>query len=117
MSELRAIADSLDGILKSKGIEKYQYTLSQSEKQELNLENGQFKLMRTVFNNTSGLSIFLGTKNGSVSGNDITPEGLEKLVVDGIAAAESADEDPCHDIAPDQGKNEFRQGVYEPDLD
>ncbi|MBQ6576024.1 MAG: TldD/PmbA family protein, partial [Lachnospiraceae bacterium] len=108
---------SFDGMLKSNNIQKYTYTLTQSEKQELNLENGDFKLMRTVFNNTGNLRVFLGTKMGAVSGNDITVEGLKKLITDGIAAAESAEEDPCHDIAPDQGKDVFRQGVYEPDMD
>ncbi len=110
-------ADVMDGILKDKKIEKYTYTLSKSEKQELNLENGGFKLLRTVFNNSGSLRVFLGEKMGSVSGNDITDEGLRKLADDGIAAAESASEDPCHDIAPDQGKDVFRQGVYEPDMD
>ena len=117
MDDLRMTADVMDGILKDKKIEKYTYTLSKSEKQELNLENGGFKLLRTVFNNSGSLRVFLGEKMGSVSGNDITDEGLEKLADDGIAAAESASEDPCHDIAPDQGKDVFRQGVYEPDMD
>ncbi|MBO4505491.1 MAG: hypothetical protein J5728_03605, partial [Lachnospiraceae bacterium] len=117
MSGLREIADRFDGIIKSRNLEKYSYTLSESEKQELNLENGEFKLMRTVFNNNGNIKVFLGTKMGMVSGNDITEEGLNKLVDDGIAAAESATEDPAHDIAPDQGKDVFRQGVYEPDLD
>ena len=107
----------MDGILKDKKIEKYSYTFSQSEKQELNLENGGFKLLRTVFNNSGSLKVFLGPRMGSVSGNDITEEGLNKLADDGIAAAESASEDPCHDIAPDQGKDVFRQGITEPDMD
>ena len=117
MDNLRSTADIMDGILKDKKIEKYTYTLSQSEKQELNLENGGFKLLRTVFNNSGSIRVFLGAKMGSVSGNDITEEGLKKLVDDGILAAESASEDPCHDIAPGQGNDVFRQGVYEPDMD
>ncbi len=117
MDNLRATADFFDGILKDKKIDKYTYTISKSEKQELNLENGGFKLLRTVFNNSGSLRVFLGAKMGSVSGNDITEEGLKKLVDDGIAAAESASEDPCHDIAPDQGTDLFRQGIYEPDMD
>jgi PmbA protein len=117
MSELRNIADAFDGMLAANKIAKYTYTLTQSEKQELNLENGDFKLMRTVFNNTGSLRVFLGSKMGAVSGNDITEAGLKKLIADGLAAAESAEEDPCHDIAPDQGKDVFRQGACEPDLD
>ena len=117
MSEIRQVADEFEAALKDKKVEKYTFTVSQSEKQELNVENGGFKLMRTVFSNSANVSIFLGNKKGSVSGNDVTKEGLEKLVADGIAAAESADEDPCNDFAPDQGKDVFRQGVLEPDMD
>ena len=113
----RAAADFLDGILREQKIEKYSYFLNQSEKQELNLENGGFKLMRTVFNNTTSVKVFTGAKMGSAGGNDMTEEGLRKLVDEARAAAESASEDPCHDIAPDQGKELFRRGIYEPDMD
>ena len=117
MESLQSTADLMDGILKEKGLEKYTYTLSSSEKQELNIENGAFKLLRTVFNNSGSLSVFLGEKKGSVNGNDISEEGLRKLADDGIEAAKSASDDPCHDIAPDQGKDVFRQGIFEPDMD
>ena len=72
----RAAADFLDGILREQKIEKYSYFLNQSEKQELNLENGGFKLMRTVFNNTTSVKVFNGTKMGSAGGNDMTEAGL-----------------------------------------
>ncbi len=115
--DIKAAAAVLDGILKEQEIEKYSYTLSESEKQELNLENGGFKLMRTVFNNGGSVRVFLGGRKGSANGNDLTDAGLRKLAGEAKAAAESASEDPCHDIAPDQGKDVFRQGIYEPDLD
>ena len=114
---VRELADLFDRMLSGSGMEKYTYTLSQSEKQELNLENGGFKLMRTVFNNSGSLRVFLGEKMGNASGNDLTEEGLQKLIGEARAAAESATDDPCHDIAPDQGNDVFRQGVYEPDMD
>lgn len=117
MSDIRNTADIFDRVLEDKKIQKYTYTLSESEKQELNVENGSFKLLRTVFNNSGYLKVFDGSKMGAVSGNDISKEGLEKLAADGIAAAESASEDPCHDFAPDQGKDVFRQGIHEPDMD
>ncbi len=117
MNELKNRADRLDRILAENGAGKYTYTLSESEKQELNVENGSFKLMRTVFNNSGSLKIFADHRMGTASGNDITEEGLQKLAKDAAAAAESSPEDPCHDIAPDQGKDVFRQGTQEADLD
>ena len=89
----RAAADFLDGILREQRIEKYSYFLNQSEKQELNLESGEFKLMRTVFNNTTSVKVFYGTKMGSAGGNDMTEEGLRKLADEARAAAESASEE------------------------
>ena len=117
MSEIRALADRLDQMLADAGNGKYTYTLSESEKQELNVENGGFKLMRTVFNNSGSLKVFSGARMGAANGNDLTEEGLAKLIADASAAAESSPEDPCHDIAPDQGKDVFRQGTDAPDLD
>ena len=115
--ELKKAADFLDGILREQKIEKYGIFVNQSEKQELNIENGGFKLLRTVFNNAVSVKVFSGTKMGSAGGNAMTEEGLRKVVSEAKAAAESASEDPCHDIAPNQGKELFRRGIYEPDME
>ncbi len=117
MNEMREVADLFDNILKDKKLEKYTYVLVQSEKQEINVENGEFKLMRTVFDYYTSLKVFMNNKMGSASGNDLSKEALIKLAEDSESAAQSSPEDPCHDIAPDQGKEVFRQGVYEPDMD
>lgn len=117
MSKMMMTADLMERILAEAKIAKYSFTVSESEKQEINVLNGDFKLMRTVFNNTAALKVFSGNRMGSVNGNDITEEGLRKLAADGIAAAESSPEDDCHDIAPDQGTDVFRQGTENADLD
>lgn len=117
MNEMREVADLFDNILKDKKLEKYTYVLVQSEKQEINVENGEFKLMRTVFDYYTSLKVFKDNKMGSASGNDLSKEALVKLAEDSESAAQSSPEDPCHDIAPDQGKEVFRQGIYEPDMD
>ncbi|MCR5556208.1 MAG: TldD/PmbA family protein [Butyrivibrio sp.] len=117
MNELREVADLFDDILKDKKIEKYNYVLVQSGKQELNVENGEFKLLRTVYDYYTSLKVYKDNKMGSSSGNDLSREALVKLAEDSDSAAQSSPEDPCHDIAPDQGKEVFRQGIYEPDMD
>ena len=117
MNELRKKADELDRMLEAAGIGRRSYTLSESEKQELNVENGDFKLMRTVFNQSGSLKVFLDRRMGVANGNDLTEEGLARMIRDSRAAAESSPEDPCHDLAPDQGKDVFHQGVQEPETD
>ena len=55
MSEFRVLADRFEQMLAAENISKYSFCLTESEKQELNVENGSFKLMRTVFNNNIAL--------------------------------------------------------------
>ncbi len=117
MSELRKTADRFENIIKSHDLVKYTFSLTQSEKQEFNIEHGDFKLLRTVYSNRASLDVYLGTRMGSANGTDITDEGLEALVADATAAAQSSPEDPAHDFAPDQGRHERTQGTVDPDLD
>ena len=117
MANIRDIADSFDKIIKDKGIEKYKYTLTESEKRELNVENGEFKLFRTVFSNSGSIKVFKDNKIGSASGNDLSEEALESFAADALAAAESSPEDPAHDIAPYVEPHIFKQGILEPDID
>ena len=117
MSELNRKADRLEEILKSCAVSKYAFSLRESEKQELNTEGSDFKLMRTVFGGGASLSVFREGRKGSVSGNDLSEEGLQALVQNALDASESAPEDAAHDIAPDQGIHEFRQGALEADFD
>lgn len=115
--DVREQASLLEKILKEQGTEKYTYVLVLSEKQELNVESGDLKLMRTTFNRYGSVRIYDHDRMGSVSGNDLSEAGLRKLASDALTASESAEEDPCHDLAPSQGSDVFRQGVYEPDMD
>ncbi|MCR5728251.1 MAG: TldD/PmbA family protein [Lachnospiraceae bacterium] len=117
MSNLRETADLFDKIIKDTGITKYKYTVTNSEKRELNLEAGDFKLFRTVFSNSGSIKVFKDNKIGSASGNDISEEGLKGLASDALAAAESSPEDPAHDIGPKVEPHVFKQGVLEPDID
>ena len=69
MSKMMMTADLMERILAEAKIAKYSFTVSESEKQEINVLNGDFKLMRTVFNNTAALKVFSGNRMGSVNGN------------------------------------------------
>ena len=117
MSDIFAIAGSLTEELEKRKVEKYSFTVSESEKNEFNVENGSFTLLRTVLGSSASAAVFLGSRKGTVSGNDVSPEGLSLLADSAVAAASSAPEDPCHDLAPDQGSDVFRCGIREPDLD
>ena len=117
MNELASRAGRFDRILADRGIGKYAYTLSESEKRELNVYSGEFRLMRTVFDNAASLKVFADGRMGSAGGADLSDEGLAALAEDAMAAAESSPEDPCHDIAPRAESEAFRQGAEEPDME
>lgn len=116
MSELKRYAQILKEKLSGSDITKYSYELSESEKTEFNLENGEFSLMRTVFGKSAGLSVFKGKKKGSSRGNDLTEEGLAVLTEEASLSADSSVDDDCNDIAGCEGECSFKNGNGKPDM-
>lgn len=117
MKSIREISQIVENVLASNGISKYDYRLIEKEKRELNAENGEFSLLRTLFDNSAVITVYKDGKHGVVSGNDFSDEGIAALVASAISSADSAIADPAHDIAPKQMKEAFRQGVCKPDFD
>ena len=117
MKSIRKIAERIEAGFASKGIKKYSYRLVEKETRELSAENGEFSLLRTLFDNTATLSAFKSGKNGIVRGNDFSDSGIDALVQSAVLSAEAAVKDPAHDIAPEQEAAKFRQGCLRPDFD
>ena len=116
MKSIRKIAERIEAGFASKGIKKYSYRLVEKETRELSAENGEFSLLRTLFDNTATLSAFKSGKNGIVRGNDFSDSGIDALVQSAVLSAEAAVKDPAHDIAPEQEAAKFRQGCLKPDF-
>lgn len=117
MKDLHKIADQMQAFLKEEGIEKYALQVIESEKQEMNAEYGHFSLFRTVIDQSVVVEAYIGSRKGSVRGNDATEEGLRKLAEEAKLSAQSAEEDPANDFAPDEGRECFEKGALEPDMD
>ena len=117
MKSIRKTAERIEAGFASKGITKYSYHLVEKETRELSAENGEFSLLRTLFDNNATLSAFKKGRNGIVSGNDFSDEGIDALVQSAVLSAEAAVKDPAHDIAPAQKPAKFRQGCLKPDFD
>ena len=117
---MKSVFNTTDKIvpeLKAENIAKYALSASKKEKKEFNLDGESFTLLRTTFDNNVSVTVFDGTKCGSVVGNDISDEGIRNLVKSAIDAARSAEDDPAKDIAPSEGEQTFKQGNTEPDTD
>ena len=117
MNELKNRAVVLKEKLSGLGADKFSYCLTENEKTEFNLENGEFSLMRTVFGKKAELSVFRGLKKGVATGNDLSEEGLDALAQEAIASAESSEDDECNDIAPFDGEETFKSGNDSADMD
>ena len=117
MKSIRKIAERIEAGFASKGIKKYSYHLVEKETRELSAENGEFSLLRTLFDNNATLSAFKSGKNGIVRGNDFSDSGIDALVQSAVLSAEAAMKDPAHDISPEQEAAKFRKGCLKPDFD
>ena len=117
MKDLRKIAARIDAQFASKKIKKYSYKLTAKETRELSAENGEFSLLRTLFDNNAVVSAYKAGKNGVVRGNDFSDAGIDALVQSAALSAESAIKDNAHDISPEQEPAKFRHGVLTPDFD
>ena len=99
MSDLHSISKEALSVLAEKGSFPYSFTLTESEKRELNTEGSEFSLFRTVFNRQISVTTIPDGRKGSASGNDLSPEGIKKVVSDALSGAESALPDEANCIA------------------
>ncbi len=116
MYDIRQISRKLDALLREKGVQIYEHCVSESEKQELNTEKADFKLFRTIFDSGVSVTVILDGKKGSASGNDLSDEGLNKVVSDALLSAASSVADEANVIAEAQEPETFSSGCREADM-
>ena len=117
MSDLHSLSQEVLSVLTEKGSFPYSFTLTESEKRELNTEGADFSLFRTVFNHQISVTTIPDGKKGSASGNDLSPEGIRKVVCDALSGAESALPDEANCIAEKESPEVFRNGSDLPDME
>lgn len=117
MTDIKNIAEKTRQLLLDAGAEKAQYTVSETEKHEFNVDGGEFSLFRTLFDRSLSLTAYKDQKKGSAFTNQFDDEAVEGAVTDCIKSAESGVADESYDIAPGQKNEIFREGAYEPDIE
>lgn len=117
MTDIKRIAEKTGQLLSDAGAQKAQYTVTEKEKHEFNVDGGEFSLFRTLFDRSLSITAYKDQKKGSAFTNQFNDAAIESAVSDCIKSAESGVADECYDIAPIQEKESFRDGAYEPDID
>ncbi len=101
---------SIEEKLRSKGVEKFAYTVTEGKKEEFTAKNSEFSLLRTTFSSSFSLSVFIDGKKGTGNSSDLSSEAVEKTIDDAISSALSSEPDEAYDIAPDEGKMNIDRG-------
>ncbi len=117
MTDIKNIAEKTRQLLLNAGAQKAQYTVTEKEKHEFNVDGGEFSLFRTLFDRSLSITAYKDQKKGSAFTNQFDDAAVEGAVTDCIKSAESGIADECYDIAPKQESEIFREGVYEPDIE
>lgn len=117
MFDIKEVSLKVKKQLEEKQQKVYAFEISEEEKRELNTENAEFTLFRTVFDNDIHVTTIEDGRKGAASGNDLTDEGIRKVVEDAISGTLSAQADDANQIAEKQEGGVFQSGPYEADME
>ncbi|WP_408071807.1 TldD/PmbA family protein [Butyrivibrio sp. JL13D10] len=117
MANIRDIADKTYEYVKGIDGLKADFTISETETNEITMKDGKFTLFRTLFDQDVSVKVIRNNKRGLGSINKCTEEDVKKAIDDALVSAEAGDEDENFDIAPGMEPQEFKMGVLEPDID
>lgn len=115
--DIREIAHKTGERLREAKADKAQYTVTETQTHEFNVDGGEFSLFRTLFGHSLTITAYKDQKKGSASTNQFDDSAIEAAVRDCLKSAESGVADEAYDIAPAQESETFREGAYEPDID
>lgn len=99
------------------GVDKYQCKLTESYQYEMNLEGTQFTLIRTIKDNTLGITVIKDNRKGSIAINRLEEEAIDEAIATAMELLSTSQQDPDYDIAPKQDPQHFVAGPQEPDTD
>ena len=102
--------------LEKLGADAAAVSVSHSSTDELNVDGGEFSLMRTLFDTGVSLSVIKNGAKGTASINQTSKEDIDAACAAAIASAEHGKPDEAERIAPFEGKEKFTQGVLVPDV-
>ncbi|MBR5233073.1 MAG: TldD/PmbA family protein [Clostridia bacterium] len=115
MSELKEIAQYTLSRLKEYGADEAQCKVQFGVVDEINVDAGEFSLMRSTFDSAVTMKVIKDMKKGVIAINKIDRKSIDDAAKECVAAAEVASEDDCLSIAEKQENEDFSFGVSESD--
>ena len=113
----KEIVDYCLETMRNAGADKAQCLLQDSQKNEFNVDAGEFSLLRTTFDSNLTLKALKNSQIGTLAVNKTSKEAIDKAVQQVMTLVESSPPDPAHDISPNQPAKSFSSGIDSPDQD
>ncbi|MBP3816447.1 MAG: TldD/PmbA family protein [Firmicutes bacterium] len=117
MDNLKNIANLIMDEAKKYGVEYASCAVSLKKTKEFNVEVGEFTLLRTLFDESVGITIYKDKKHGLASVNSLEMDNVLQAFKDACIAAESSDPDEAWEIDKSGNKMTFTDGPLECDTD
>ncbi len=117
MANIIEVSDKLKSLIAKKGDIKAQYSVALTQTREITMENGEFTLFRTLFDNDVEIKVIKDGKVGATSINKFDDKALSDAVDNVLVSAEAGTADENFDIAPGMDAAKFTIGAVEPDID
>ncbi len=115
ISELKEIAKYTLSRLKEYGADEAQCKVQFGVVDEINVDAGEFSLMRSTFDSAVTMKVIKDMKKGVIAINKIDKASIDEAAKECVAAAEVASVDDCLSIAEKQENEDFSFGVSESD--
>jgi len=117
MTDLSRLTEAMIERALSLGADTVKASASMSETREFNVDGGEFSLFRTLFNRSASITIFKNHKKGGASINRFDDDAIEQLILDALAAADSAEPDEAWALCKEPNTYDVTDGVPTPDTE
>ena len=117
ISKLKEIAQYTLSRLKEYGADEAQCKVKYGLVDEINVDAGEFSLMRSTFDTGVTMKVIKNNKKGVIAINKTDFSSIDEAAKECVAAAEVAAEDDCLSIAPLEQNEDFIFGAEECDRD
>lgn len=117
ISKLKEIAQYTLSCLKENGADEAQCKVRHVLSDEINVDAGEFSLMRSTFDNAITMKVIKDSKKGVIAINKFDKEAINAAAKECVENAVVSAEDDCLSIAEKDENEDFTFGVNESDRD